>query len=517
MGSERADFYASLDLRQVDASLKKTRENIDQSVGGHAERALSKLDGASSKAAKALGGLQFAFGGVAGGARGAMKDLGDIAMILGSGGVLGIALTAAAIGIGKMYQEATEADRRIADLHKTLRNSLAKSLEEVVAKAEEAERRLLSFGEAPQKIAVVQAETAFGSAVAQEQNAQQALAAWMDRRRKLFSERTKIDHDEFMARSEQLKADHAVLSALLDKARGSIPFLQRQMDAERKLLDKETEKTAETLRRNLEKIDAAAARKKPGKAPGAGAAQFAGSEDWRADKEKWEAEQEKAHQEMVDEWMAQEQRFRDLENKKLDAFDKSERAKTKIAQQEAAKRTQVAETEAKEQAQMYAGVAMAVASVTADLVVAGVTGQREAVAAVLAAASHSAGGFVMLEGAKIFASGVAELITTAGASPHGWAMTAGGSALIGAGAAIQSGGPAAINALMGTAKGGGASGGAAATDRGAPIQRSGRGSGGSSGGGGVTIVNQWGVAGPTADEQARAMRRVVDRMNDGRF
>jgi hypothetical protein len=121
----------------------------------------------------------------------------------------------------------------------------------------------------------------------------------------------------------------------------------------------------------------------------------------------------------------------------------------------------------------------------------------------------------MLEGGKIVASGVAELIATAGASPHGWAMTAGGAGLVAAGAAIQTGGPAAVGALLGM--GGGGGGGGAASDRGAPLQRRTGGSRGSGGSGGLTIVNQWGVAGPTADDQARAMSRVIDRIRDGRF
>lgn len=494
MASERADFYASLDLRQVDASLKKTRENIDQSVGGHAERALSKLDGASSKAAKALGGLQFAFGGVAGGARGAMKDLGDIAMILGSGGALGIALTGGAILVGKMVEKFDLFGTRAAEAAAKAESHFTKLRDEIKNLDEELQAMITgeAIGTLRQKLLVAEKEQAARAAV-EAVGGEKALARYLGYQAQGIS-----------LTREMTTATDAATAALKDYA------LENE-----KLFKMVRNRQIEELKRGEKEPAAKGVR---GKAPGAGAAQFAGSEDWLADKAKWEAEQEKAHQEEIAQWMADEQLFRDLEDKKLAAFDKNEKEKTKIAKQEAAARAKVAETEAKEQAQMYAGIATAVATTTADLIAAGVTGQAAAFEAVLASASQAAGGFVMLEGAKIFAGGVAELITTAGASPHGWAMTAGGAALIGAGAAIQTGGPAAISALMGTHTGGGASGGAASTDRGAPIERRSRGSGGgSTGGGGVTIVNQWGVAGPTADDQARSLRRAIDRMNDGRF
>lgn len=167
---------------------------------------------------------------------------------------------------------------------------------------------------------------------------------------------------------------------------------------------------------------------------------------------------------------------------------------------------------AKERADTYTAIAGSMAAATGRLVAQGLAGQEDALEQFVAAASEAAGGFIMLEGGKVLAKGIAELIATGGTSPLGWAEVAGGGALVAAGAAIQSGGPAAVVALMGGGRGGG--GGHAVTDRGAPTSRERSGGGG---GGNITIVQQWGVAGPHAEDSARAVRRSLDLARRRRF
>ena len=507
MASERAEFIATMNLEQVDSSIKRTRANIDQSIGGAATSALDKFDGATNKAAKAVGALGFAMGGMGNATRGALKDVGDIAMILGSGGVLGIALTGAAFAFGKLYSEAVEADRKMDDLKRTLREGVAKALDDVAKRAEEAQAKLTNLGLTPQTIARNQAETALGSAIAQEQNAQIALRAWMDRRNKLLAERTSMDQDEFIARSQQLKADNAVLKSLLDKARASIPHLQATLEVERKLLEIETEEAKKRFAKTIGEPSGgrggSGGKSSPKKEQAASEMEFAFA---MFDLER---EEQKRQDEI---------RLRDTEKAAADELEVW-RAQKQARIQIAAEQQAALEARNKEYADSVVGYASIAQAGTQQLVEDLITGQKYALESFGAFVMQQAGASIVGSGLKLLGEAVFSVLTP-GMQANAPGQFAGAAALIGVGTAMGGGGGA-WAASIGIREKADADAekkkAKAKADRGAPLQRRTGGGRGSGGGSGLTIVNQWGVAGPTADDQARAMSRVLDRVRDGRF
>ena len=133
-------------------------------------------------------------------------------------------------------------------------------------------------------------------------------------------------------------------------------------------------------------------------------------------------------------------------------------------------------------------------------------GQEAALENLIAAASQQAGGFIMLEGGKVMATGIAGMISAP--NPLSAAQIAGGAALVAAGAAVQTGGPAAVSALMG--KGGASTGPTGSTrDKGASPRSSGGG-----GSGGPMIVNvSYGAGGPLPEDIAREIHKVTSSGN----
>jgi hypothetical protein len=130
-------------------------------------------------------------------------------------------------------------------------------------------------------------------------------------------------------------------------------------------------------------------------------------------------------------------------------------------------------------------------------------GQEAALENLVAAASSQAGGFIMLEGGKVMATGIAGMLSAP--NPLSAAQIAGGAALVAAGAAVQTGGPAAVSALMG--KGGSSASPTGSTrDPGA----SPRSSGTSSGTGGPMVINvTYGAGGPLPEDVAREIHRTM--------
>jgi hypothetical protein len=151
------------------------------------------------------------------------------------------------------------------------------------------------------------------------------------------------------------------------------------------------------------------------------------------------------------------------------------------------------------------------AAAVGEFAVAAAMGQEAALERLIAAASQQAGGYVMLEGGKVMATGIAGML--AAPNPLSAGQIAGGAALVAAGAAIQTGGPAAVSALMGK---GGASTNTGPTGSTRDPGASPRSSGASSGSGGPLIVNvTYGAGGPLPEDVGREIYRAT-RSNDRR-
>lgn len=145
------------------------------------------------------------------------------------------------------------------------------------------------------------------------------------------------------------------------------------------------------------------------------------------------------------------------------------------------------------------------AAITGEALGAGLAGSKTAFADFLKAASRMAGGFIMLEGGKLAATGVANSLM---GNPAGPLQFIGGMLLVGAGAAVQSGGPAAVSAIAGGGFGGGGGGGfggggvsRAARDPG--VNRA-PGTSSSGTGGGFTLIFNFAGAGPAPEQVGNA-------------
>lgn len=204
--------------------------------------------------------------------------------------------------------------------------------------------------------------------------------------------------------------------------------------------------------------------------------------------------------------------------KERTAFERAQaKERVRIAKEEADAKTAAAQA----QGEVVASLAVALATDVAGAIASGGASAEAVSAMVLGKAAEAAGGFITLEGAKLMAGGTAELIASLGTSPHGWAMVAGGGALIAAGQAVAVGGPAAVNQILGIssagAGGGRGGGGRAQSDRGIDDRpRGGQSLGSSSGAGGdgLTVNNYYSVGGPIAEDAARAtidLQRMATR------
>lgn len=116
--TERAEFAASIDLRQIDTALDQTRARTANLGGGLTllQGGLDRVDKAASRSVQqGLGSLQFALGGTAGQASQVVNAVGDVAGALATGGAFGLALAAGVVVVSKLasaYAEA-EANSRI--------------------------------------------------------------------------------------------------------------------------------------------------------------------------------------------------------------------------------------------------------------------------------------------------------------------------------------------------------------------------------------------------------------------
>lgn len=192
---------------------------------------------------------------------------------------------------------------------------------------------------------------------------------------------------------------------------------------------------------------------------------------------------------------------------RADAARSFERTRTSILEEALAERTALETAQAKTQGDLYASMAAQAASSIGAGIVAGIQGQEDALAATLGALSQQAGGYIMLEGGKVLATGIAGALLGNPAAPG---QIAGGAAIVAAGVAVQQGGPAAINALLGAGRGGGG-GGAAAREVGA--RRSAPPTSSSSPQPTVINITYGGPTGPVAEKVAKTTASALATHN----
>jgi hypothetical protein len=205
----------------------------------------------------------------------------------------------------------------------------------------------------------------------------------------------------------------------------------------------------------------------------------------------------------------------DAEDEKFNARFRAEAEfSAEIIQMVEEREKEIAAIEAKrveQTSQMLASGVTRFATLTADLAVGALQGKKDGFQEFLKAASEEAGGYMILEGGKVLATGFAGALTGNPAAPL---QLAGGAALVAAGAAVQKGGPAAVTALFGG--GGGGGGGSGPTSRGATERGTGagvRGGGGAPGGGGFTVNIMYAAAGPAPEQTGRVIVESLRTLN----
>lgn len=233
----------------------------------------------------------------------------------------------------------------------------------------------------------------------------------------------------------------------------------------------------------------------------------------RLAREKEQEDSLRSEVEYAQKWADYEKEAYEREKKAEKDADKEELRRAKEMADEKKRITKEAADEAariqEQQVQQMTGLASSFAASVGVLAVEAAAGQQEAFANFVKAASQAAGGFIMLKGGEVMASGIQQIALSGGADPRGYAFLAGGAALVAAGAAVQAAGPAAVGQIAGVKSAGGGAGGAMGGGGGGasePGLRSARG-GGRSNGGGATVINitYAGNSGPTADDGARAV------------
>jgi hypothetical protein len=498
MGSERADFYATLDLKAVEASLKQARAEIDATItaNGRLDASLGRVEGAVGKMRKGMGpavgamnGLTAAMGETTGAMGKVLAGGGQLANAWAAGGPMMAAIAGLGVGLAMLQKHWDE-------VNKAQDEAIAKEF----AVTDKASKMLTDLrkqvGKEREQLAIAtstgddRSMVEFALSFREQMVAANALMENTDAHIRSIGKGARKQIDELIAlRAETMKIAKATADKTKTPKKGEPDWLLEgpaglPSDSEfDKAMDERyaKERAADQMERDLrEKADADGLKALrdhekdvlAAKKVGAQAADALRMEEIQKEQDNLEMIR-KGYQDLYTDWMP------GALNNGLGAFQG-----------------------------FIDGV---------------IEGDEYAAQKATAAFMKSTGNQLVGIGTKALFEGAVMNTAVPGS---GIPMMAVGGLAIAAGVGMGAGSTA-ISVGVGKAETRDEERKQAAEDRAKEREkaakergtggRSARGSGGSSGGGGVTIVNQWGVAGPTADEQARAMRRVVDRMNDGRF
>lgn len=526
-----AEFHVRVDAKQAQRELDATRASAF-AMGG----ALEKIDRASTVAAKGVGALTPALGSLSRSSSEVLRGMGDLAGMIGPGGGLAIGLTVAVSGAVKLYEawkEYAENGRVAQQATDAIIPALNRLTDNALKPAEEAIKRMSKeLAELDTTLGQRDREAA-GSTVDQLQRQRDNL----DAARRRVDPTGRIGRQAAVgigvdSQEAQILARIGERATKLDEALGRARRSYDALVTVEMRLDK-----AKAEQEERERV----ARGGAGRARGASAGSTSGSSDrpdlvgvdemLNAEREarEWRAEAAEAQwQEGLKEAQRIQKQQEDHQAYLVRLHGDAQAEMLRQAEETAAKKSALMDKEKAEQIAFAEGVGAGVGSALVQisnasiaLATADAQSRKQLFVQILGAEAQRAGGMVTLKGAELVAQGVATGVGSAGAlAPLAAAQVGAGLALMGAGAAITVGGPKAVGALVGAIPAGvfgDAGGGGRARDPGVNT-RARRSSGrGQAEGGGLTQVFNYGVAGPTAEDQSREIVRRLRTGADMRF
>jgi len=511
-----AEFHVKVNAKQAQRELDATRASA-LTMGG----ALEKIDRSSMMAAKGVGALGPALGSLSRSSSEALRGIGDLAGMIGPGGGLAIGLTLAVGGAVKLYEawkEYAENAKIAQQATDAIVPALNRMTDNALKPAEEAIRRMRKEIAELNTTLPQRDREAAAATVAQleaQQEANKRNRARIDPSGRGFVDPGMVPVLKVIdERAEKLKTS-------LKSAKQAYEDLVA-VDMQRDLADEE--------RRQREAANKPAAAGRSG-GPTSGAFGTRGDAILAVMKATRDAEQKDREEWAEMQWqegLKEADRIRKREEDHqaylVDLHRQAQAEMLRQAEEVDAKKAAMRETEKAEQVAFAnavgAGVGsalMQISNASIALASADAKSRKQLAVEMLSAEAVRAGGAISLKGAELVGTGVATMLGTAGAAaPLSLAQIGGGLALMTAGAAISIGGPKAVGALTAAIPAGifgdTSGGGGRARDPGVNTRarRSmGRGQGE---GGGLTQVFNYGVAGPTAEDQSR---EVVRRLRTG--
>lgn len=490
---------------------------------------LQRVDRALGPATeKGLRALSFGLGQAGGAAAELTGKLGDLTGLL-AGGLAGIGIGAAVLGATKLY-EAWQT-------HNEHLNTAKDAIEAIVPALNRMTTEALEPGRAAVEALRKELDELGTTLPQRSREAQSALIDQLEQRqRNVAEERARLYH---LGPSGRTPDDEVILKNLVERAKSLDDALKKARKDYDDMVQADLALTKAKFERDqATKADVAA------KPRGEGldvAGMLADADQAAADFEADEADKaaraarlkrEKEDKLYFDHVLAQkEQTARAMIeiDTEQDAWHRRMH-ELELARNEEKNAREVALAERRTQA------AIAGAEAVGAAVGAAFTGQDDAIAQLGIALAAAAGDAIVLEGGKLVALGVAT--GAAGNVAVGGAQVAIGLGLVAAGAAVRTGGAAVVESSLGGFTGGLGGGGGdsgplgfftkghfigggtqerARNERG--FSRGGSGGGGRHSGGPVTIVfeTNYGVAGPTAEDQARELARRQRLIESRRF
>lgn len=453
----------TVDAKQAQAEINKTATSARTLSG-----TLEKLDRASMAAAKGIGAMGPAMGTLSRSSSDALRGLGDIAGLIGTGGALGLGLGVAAMAVSKLADEWTKSERA------------ARAATEEAVRGAKAITAAIEQSIDDMKVAQTKAETGIT--------------------------------DTAEARARMLRVEMAGLNYEIGELEKTAPkgVLSRLFSDSDNKLEAARQKAA-ALAAELRNIDAALSERASvalGTPKGKAAAVVPPRRSFGA---RAAVEPEFVPFGYGDDAALPEAAFT-YSGPSPDSLQAVEDARLEIQRTAAAERVRIAKDAhdqmlrlEEKQAQDISGILVSTTAAATSAAFAAATesssGWQDIVGAVLSSVAVQAGGVIMAKGAEVVGVGVGNGLM---GNPFGALQVAGGLGLVAAGAAITAGGPSVIASVASGLSGQKVrSGGVGTGERGF-----GRRSRQTSGGGGasqdpVQIVNVWGVDGPQAEDQAR--------------
>lgn len=518
-----AEFHVRVDAKQAQRELDATRASAF-SMGG----ALEKIDRSSTMAAKGVGALTPALGSLSRSSSEVLRGVGDLAGMIGPGGGLAIGLTVAVSGAVKLY-EAWKVYAENARVAQQATDAIVPALnrltDNALKPAEEAIKRMRKELRELGTTTVQRDREGAAATVEQLQRQRDNITARLSgtgvgRAGLRNADGSFADQSTEALVLRNIAARAKELDRAIVKAQQNYETIVR--------LDMQADKAAEEARQRAASEAPARSRSGAVKSGPSDRPDLVGVDEMlNADREarEWRAAAAEAQwQEGAKEAARIQKREEDHQAFLVRLHQEAQSEKLRQSRELHEKKQQLLEQEKAEQIAFAQSVGTGVGSALAQisqtslaLATADTKSRKQLAIDMLSAEATRAGGAISLKGAELIGAGVATGLT--GNVPLAALQVAGGLGLVAAGAAITVGGPRAVGAIVGAVPSGvvDAVGGGRARDPGVNTRArrsSGRGEGS---GGGLTQVFNYGVAGPTAEDQSREIVRRLRTGADMRF